>query len=352
MAAALAGRLSAHDRLRDRLTSCSDDALAELVMATPARHSWAATHIVELDGHEVFVKRLPLTDREMASGPTTTNVFGLPVFYSYGVGSAGFGAWRELAAHRQASDLVVSGDSSGFPLLHHHRVMPRPEAPPPFWKPIADYQAEWGGSPAVGRMVEERQAASHELWLVAERLPGRVARWFDAHPDRAADVVDGLRAAAGALNAAGTVHFDAHHGNALTDGSAFYLSDFGLALSESFELDAEERAFLRDHSTYDHALVIYSLPGPAHMAYRALGQEERQRADALMGTTDGRPAVLLDHLEALVEADLVALPPAYISALAQHRELIEHMDAFFSAIRRPDKEARYDDATFRRLLGM
>lgn len=44
---------------------------------------------------------MPLTDVELRpeNVRSTANLFGLPTFYQYGVGSAGFGARRELAVH-------------------------------------------------------------------------------------------------------------------------------------------------------------------------------------------------------------------------------------------------------------
>lgn len=37
----------------------------------------------------------------------------------------------------------------------------------------------------------------------------------------------------------------------LTDGHALYLSDFGLASCQRFDLDADERRFLAEHADYD-----------------------------------------------------------------------------------------------------
>jgi len=351
-ARSIADRVADHDRLREQVGGLSDGDLRDLVMATPGREAWAVTHVVELDGHDLFVKRLPLTDRELAAGSTTANLFDLPVFYCYGVGSAGFGAYREVRAHEHASDLVVRGVTTGFPLLHHHRVMPRLEEPAPFWRPIPEYQAQWGGNDAIRRMIEERMAARHEVWVVAERIGGRVGRWLFDHPARAGEVVERLRAAAGALTDAGTVHFDAHYGNALTDGDDFYLSDFGLAMSQSFELSAEERAFLDAHATYDHALIIHGLADPLRYSYALLDEEAKQRADAVLGGQPAGATELVDRADDLVEAGIVDLPPEYLDCLPAHRAVIELVDVFLHQIGRPDKTARFDDVECRRLLGL
>jgi hypothetical protein len=82
----------------------------------------------EICGFPVFVKRLPLTDEEKERPDDTSNIFGLPNFYHYGVGSAGFGAFREVAGHLKATDWVLDGAIESFPLLYQRRVIPRPEA--------------------------------------------------------------------------------------------------------------------------------------------------------------------------------------------------------------------------------
>jgi hypothetical protein len=57
--------------------------------------------LIDIDDTPVFIKRVPLTDLELQSKNfmSTANIFDLPMCYQYGVGSAGFGAWRELATH-------------------------------------------------------------------------------------------------------------------------------------------------------------------------------------------------------------------------------------------------------------
>ncbi|MEJ7689790.1 MAG: hypothetical protein WKF76_04810 [Nocardioidaceae bacterium] len=102
---------------------------------------------VDLDGTPVFAKRIPLTDRELTHPRSTANLFDLPMFCQYGIGSPGFNAWRELAANMIVTDAGLAGETESFPLLYHWRILPgRP--------PIAAEHAETdtavaalGGSP-------------------------------------------------------------------------------------------------------------------------------------------------------------------------------------------------------------
>lgn len=73
----------------------------------------------------MFVKRIPLTDVEHRRWFSTRNHFRMPTFYNYGVGSAGFGAWRELVAHIKTTNWVLEGACPNFPLLLHWRLLSR-----------------------------------------------------------------------------------------------------------------------------------------------------------------------------------------------------------------------------------
>lgn len=55
--------------------------------------------LISIEDTPVFVKKVPLTDLEQLDQNfmSTANLFNLPLGYQYGIGSAGFGAWRELA---------------------------------------------------------------------------------------------------------------------------------------------------------------------------------------------------------------------------------------------------------------
>ncbi len=69
---------------------------------------------IEIDNTPVFVKKVPLTDLELQpeNYMSTANIFNLPMCYQYGIGSTGFGAWRELAAHVMITNWVITGQSS------------------------------------------------------------------------------------------------------------------------------------------------------------------------------------------------------------------------------------------------
>ena len=125
-------RMSAYATASSHLALLSDLALERVVNQAPrVRPGMGGTSAtVDVEGVQVFVKQVPVTGRELLPGNirSTANLFGLPGFYQYGLGSAGFGAWRELAAHIMTTNWVLSDEHRAFALLYHWRLLPGPVA--------------------------------------------------------------------------------------------------------------------------------------------------------------------------------------------------------------------------------
>ena len=100
---ASAERLAAHRIVATALAVQSDDGVAALLAGGRAAGSGIGGTVVtlEVEGVTVFAKSITLTDLELRpeNRMSTANLFDLPPFYQYPIGSNGFGAWRELAAH-------------------------------------------------------------------------------------------------------------------------------------------------------------------------------------------------------------------------------------------------------------
>lgn len=273
----LDNRRRTFDRLSARLQALSDDDLAGALAAEPT--SWrysvhgSQSGVIELDGAKIFVKQISLTDleRRPENEGSTANLFDLPLFYQYGVGSAGFGAWRELKAYLKASDWVLSGEGPHFPLAYHWRVLPRTSHPLSAeqlaWLDRApDY---WGGSDAVRARLAAISGASSSIVLFLEHVPQMLHTWLadrlageppaagvEAAILRAHEQLDGTAAF---MNDRGMLHFDLHDFNVLTDGEQVYAADFGLAICADFELSPAERDFFETHRLYDRGYVAWGL---------------------------------------------------------------------------------------------
>lgn len=259
--------------MSSRLSGLSDRRLADRVAGATALGSGIGGRSanLEVDGITVFVKRVPLTDLETRPGNvgSTANLFGLPLFYQYGVGSSGFGAWRELAAQARTTQWVLDREHEGFPLMYHWRILP--DSPPEGFLPDGDLEATvalWEGSAAVRERLVSIGKSSASLVLFLEHVPQTLAAYLHERRNAAsAAEIDAdygwaevaLSDTARFLSARGMVHFDAHFTNVLTDGQLIYLADFGLTLSDQFDLSMAEKDFLNAYLAYDEHYVANHL---------------------------------------------------------------------------------------------
>ncbi|MDH6220491.1 protein kinase family protein [Streptomyces pseudovenezuelae] len=338
-------RLAAHTTVGTRLSLLSDLRLADAVAAAPAVGSGIGGRRAEMEveGTAVFVKRVPLTDVELRPEHvrSTANLFGLPTFYQYGAGSAGFGAWRELAAHLITTAWVLRNEYAGFPLLYHWRVLP--DQPPTDFADefggIEGAVTHWDGSDAVRRRLEAIGRADFSLVLFLEHLPRTLG-------DRLADVPD-HRWAADALSrgtefmsSRGFVHFDAHFANVLTDDRQIYFADFGLALSRDFELSPQEAEFLTDHLVYDRSYA------PTHLLRHHLPEAVRggkEHGVFLREWSEGRrPATAPDAT--------TTVPPDIAAVLDRHAPHALVLDGFHRRLLTESKRTPFPAAEVRRAL--
>jgi hypothetical protein len=253
-------RLARHAAMSARLASLDDDRLTALLAAAPAGRAGIAgpSTTVTVDGVPVFAKQVPLTDLEREHPGSTANLFDLPTVYQYGLGSAGFGVARELAAHTMTTDWVLKNCFQGVPLLYHWRVLPH--EPRPLDPGHLDWLVtRWHGSPAVRARLGAIDAATASVVLFLEHVPYTVADWLAARLEgdgsgRALAFVErALHDGVAVLNRQGLLHFDVHFGNVLTDGRRLYFADFGLAISSRFDLSPTEVDFFHWHAGYDRS---------------------------------------------------------------------------------------------------
>lgn len=225
----------------------------------------------EIEGVEVFAKRLRLTDleRRPENQLSTENIFDLPTFCQRNVGSAGFGVWRELAANVMTTGWVLSQQLESFPLMYHWRVLEGAAAavaaaPPNELADIEGMVRYWDGSEAMGVRLKALADARASVMIFLEYVPWNLSAWLDqqlaAGPEEmesaCAMVERGLTVDIPAMNSLGLVHGDAHFGNILTDGHRLYFADLGLATSERFALSMDELSYLHHNASLDRGYVL------------------------------------------------------------------------------------------------
>lgn len=228
------------------------------------------TALMEVEGTKVFVKRIPLTEVDLLPGNahSTANLFDLPDFCHHPYAGPGFGAWRELAVHTMTTNWVLAGEFDGFPLTYHWRVLPHHGQSLP--EELADVDAvveKWGGGPQIRRRMEGLRDSNASIALFLEYFPHNLHDWLGERIQTRDKVAEGLcvrieqQILEGTrfMNERGLLHFDAHFENLLTDGERLYFADYGLAISDKFDLAESEAAFLAEHQDYDHRYSLTHL---------------------------------------------------------------------------------------------
>ncbi|HEY0933180.1 MAG TPA: protein kinase family protein [Trebonia sp.] len=341
-----AARLARYGTVATRLSLLSDRQLGAAVAAADPLGSGIGGRSAKLDvnGTPVFVKRVPLTDTELRpeNVRSTANLFGLPMFYQYGVGSAGFGAWRELAAHIMTTNWVIGGEYEGFPLMYHWRILP--DCPPTGFADefggIGGAVTHWEGSPAVRERLEAIGRSSASVMLFLENVPQTLAAWLADHHQAASYCGDdspypriekALARGSAFMSSRGLVHFDAHFCNILTDGRLLYFADFGLALSTGFDLSTTEKEFLLNHLTYDHRYTA------GHLLRHHL-------LDGLRG--DAEPETFLGEWIAGRQPD--GVPPEIAAIIERNARATVLLDQFHSRLLTQSKRTPFPAAEIER----
>jgi hypothetical protein len=332
--AMLPARRARHDRLSALLASCDDLELAALIDT-----GWASgvgvgggSATLDVAGVPVFAKSVPLTDREFARPRSTANLFDLPMFCQYGIGSPGFNAWRELAANMIVTDAVLAGETELFPLLYHWRVLP---GRPPVAAEHADIDtavAALDNCPAVRARLESLAAASRSLVLFCEYIPYPMLGWLRENPMSKANAVEQqLSQTVDFLRGRGLLHMDGHFGNMRTDGTRIYLTDFGLATSPRFDLSAAERDFVQRNAMHDTdyaamRLVNWLVTAVCGVAEPASGPPVARNAYVLRCAAGDIPA---------------GVPPSVAAILTRHAAAAARMNSFYWSLFGGDVRAEY-----------
>jgi hypothetical protein len=331
----LTARTIRHDLVSAALAAHDDDELAALLRGAVRGPVGVGgdSSVLDVGGVRVFVKRIPITDRELAHPRSTANLFGLPTSCQYGMhplAGPGFGAWRELAANVAVTKGVLAGESESFALLHHWRVLP---GRPPVADEHRDIEAvvsQFGGDPAVQTRFEELAEAHSSLVLFLEYLPGRLPDWLGDPVGRAEDVERQLFGVVAFLQSRELLHLDGHFGNMRADDERIYLVDFGLATSPRFDLSEPERDFVarNEHHDADYA------------AMRLVNWLVTTVCGVTMPASGG-PVARNAYVSRCADGHIPDVPTAVASILARHAPAAARMNDFCWRLVDGDVHAQY-----------
>jgi hypothetical protein len=335
----LADRKKRYFQLSSQIAQLDNAQLLALFNDNEPSMGWGMNHTIQMGESTVFVKRVPTTDLEYHNLLSTKNLYDLPTYYNYGIGSAGFGVFRELMAHLKTTHWVLDGAIDTFPLMYHYRIMPFSG-----WRvdvDIAQYQKYveyWGNSANIGNYVLGRTKANYELVLFLEYVPYVLATWLQENSGRCQQPLADLFKTVDFLRSQGVIHFDAHFNNVLTDGDRAYLTDFGLVLDRSFSLKKEEEDFFDRHVFYDYGVILYSLGSLVSSLYGACPEHERLKIQQRYGITEElQPvesrSILLNNISQIHADGMMKLDDSYVSAIFKYCSVIALMQDFLASMR-------------------
>lgn len=336
MAIAMQQRINTHLELATKLSLLSDVKLTTMLKRAELSRGWGQNGTLEFDGKKLFVKMIPLTNLEVENAYSTKNLFRIPAWYNYGVGSAGFGAFRELATSVKATNWVLSGECQSFPLLCHHRILKIAAASKVTEEEITSYTKSWNHSKAVGNYIRERSRCEYHLVLFYESLQP-FADWIIGHQDKLSQMFGKAIKTAEFMQSRGMIHFDAHIQNWLTDGKQVFLCDFGLALDQDFDLTDLEREFFNNHRNYDFAQIISTVADGVLLSYFSLPSEQQLKINEKLGRSPDNFPLFLSALArgalSLDQAKLLSLPASLKKHIEQYQPIIDLKHQFLERIR-------------------
>jgi hypothetical protein len=162
----LRARRARYFKLNTQIAQLDTAQLCALFDAAAEQHGWGRNHTLTIGQSKIFVKRLPITEIEYNNQFSTTNLYNLPMYYHYGVGSAGFGVYRELVANIKITNWVLQGAVANFPLLYHYRIIPFSGARPDIdMERHSRYVEYWNNNANIGKYLLDRASAPYELAL-------------------------------------------------------------------------------------------------------------------------------------------------------------------------------------------
>ncbi|MBT9544824.1 MAG: hypothetical protein IV090_05495 [Candidatus Sericytochromatia bacterium] len=329
--------------LNHEFSLLSDEELQRQLEGAESSSGWGVNQTLTVAGQTVFVKRIPLTAREQTHSFDTGNLYQLPMYYHYGVGSAGFGAYRELITHLRTSNWVLQNQTAAFPLLFHYRIRPASAT----WRKVAPESRErhlkyWNQNVAIEKYLSERDQAPFEIQLFLEHIPYSWLDWFSRYPARNLNqLLHKADAALRFLNQQGILHLDAHLANLLTDGENVFISDFGLALDQRFKLAPDEQAFWQTHASYDRAQLVSNLNHLLLSHCDALPEDEQTalyQALAILPETE-RPTRLkrlLKTVSSPTDTQIPELPGELKQLLLKYHTSLLAFSDFFAALCKSD----------------
>jgi len=335
-----------------------DAELMQLIAQTPGEHGWGCNHVISLNDRRVFIKRIPLTQRKYIDKFSLANTFDLPSFYNYGFGSAGLGVFRELYAHIATTQSLLAGGSAQVPLLFHYRIVDATTRADPLDEVAhCDSVKFWANSAQIDTYLRARHQAPYELVLCLEYLPHCLGfdSWFSTNTHRIDEIASAMFKTLKDFRAQGILHFDCQFHNILTDGTSFFLTDFGLSIPHRACLNDADKSFYNQHRFYPEAVFLASCSWHLTYQFLQLPRSAREQVVLIANISDPEDEFatgteLLAALEQIADNNLQISQP-YKNFLLKYREPIQIARRFtYAMINNDAKDTSPPNAKFEQAL--
>jgi len=256
-------RLNKYNKTKDILSYTSSTDLIKLMIKGIVGQGYGINSIIDVNDTKIFIKAIPMTKIDLENMYDTSNIHNLPMYYHYGVGSAGFGCWRELAFHIKASNWVINNKCPHFPILYHYRIIENINVATKLKKykfNKSDFEY-WDSNENIELYIKNRTNTNYFIVMCLEYFPLTLkdtniieenVYWYQKQ----------ILTIILFLKKHEVIHFDAHLGNILTDKKILILTDFGLVLDKSFSLSKQEILFFNRNINYDKATLISNISFP------------------------------------------------------------------------------------------
>jgi hypothetical protein len=251
-------RVQKYDKINTKLSYISDKEILQLIKKKEdvAKSSYGENTTIKIYNTKIFVKSIILTELEYNNKYNTSNLFNLPLYYNYGIGSYGINCWRELLIHIKTTNYVLSGECINFPLLYHYRIIETKLKHIKF-----DNFKYWNSNQNIKKYIAAKSKSKYRILLFIEWFPKVVHTWLLENKTNLNSFYEQAFKLLHFLQSNNIIHFDTHGSNIVVDSNnIIYLTDYGLVLDKSFHLSTKELQFFNKNKYYDYGLLCFIMP--------------------------------------------------------------------------------------------
>lgn len=310
-----------YNKISEKLIVLTDEEINKLTSIQSDKIKWGVYGTINLDGNDIFFKKLPLSDKFALNQYNTGNLYDIPVNCNYGFGTAGVNPWRELITHIKTSNWVLTKQIENFPLLYHYRIIKDDEQN--FETGMSEQLLERFNYKNYHLYLEERAKCKYKIVMFLEFIPSMLYKIIEKDKNYIKEFFPESKKILDFLESNGILHLDTHWGNYLVDSNnKLYLTDFGLVLDKNYDLDENEKLFMDNNKSLPYYYRYESL----YVHYTAF-IEKNDIISAIPELVDYKKINRIDRFNLILMLidkinKVVMFPQFYIDALKASKDKI------------------------------